>query len=102
MPRPGGPPAHQLADHPMESIHQFLKHAFMFPLAEVVEDGIVGRKILGQHTPLAACLQYIHDGIHDVSERVLSFLRCGSRIFSVTCHCLSVRLVGYWLVALID
>ena len=55
-----------------------------------------------QHTPLAACLQYIHDGIHDVSERVLSFLCCGSRIFSVTCHCLSVRLVGYWLVALID
>lgn len=55
-----------------------------------------------QHTPLAACLQYKHDGIHDVSEGVLSFLCCGSRIFSVTCHCLSVRLVGYWLVALID
>lgn len=47
MPRPGGPPAHQLADHPMERIHQFLKHAFMFPLAEVVEDGIVGPKVLG-------------------------------------------------------
>lgn len=46
MPRPGVPPAHQLADHPMERIHQFLKHAFMFPLAEVVEDGIVGRKVL--------------------------------------------------------
>ena len=57
----------------MERIHQFLKHVFMFPLAEVVEDGIVGRKVLGQHTPLAACLQYIHDGIHDVSEGYFRF-----------------------------
>lgn len=22
----------------------------------------------GEHTPLAACLQYVHDGIHDVSD----------------------------------
>ena len=51
MPRPGVPPDHQLADHPMERIHQFLKHAFMFPLAEVVEDGIVGRKVLGSIRP---------------------------------------------------
>lgn len=25
----------------------------------------------GEHTPLAACLQYVHDGIHDVSDWVL-------------------------------
>ena len=56
----------------MERVHQFLEHAFQLPLAEVVEDGVVGREVLGQHTPLAACLQHIHDGIHDVSEGVLS------------------------------
>lgn len=65
-------PPHQFSDHPMERVHQFLGHAFQLPLIEVVEDGVVGREVLGQHTPLAACLQYIHDGIHDVSKGVFS------------------------------
>ena len=56
----------------MERVRQFLEHAFQLPLVEVVEDGVVGREVLGQHTPLAACLQHIHDGVHDVSEGVLS------------------------------
>ena len=63
---------HQFADHPMERVHQLLEYAFLLPLVEVVEDGVVGREVLGQHTPLAACLQYIHDGIHDVSKGVFS------------------------------
>ena len=65
-------PPHQFPDHPMERVHQFLEHAFQLPLVEVVEDGVVGREVLGQHTPLAACLQHTHDGIHDISEVVLS------------------------------
>jgi len=65
-------PPKQFANHPMERVHQFLKYAFPFPLVEVVENGIVGREVLGQHTPLAACLQYVHDGIHDVSYWILS------------------------------
>lgn len=52
--------------------HQLLKHAFQLPLVEVVEDGVVGREILWQHSPLATCFQHIHDGIHDEYERVLS------------------------------
>ena len=52
--------------------HPFLKHAFQLPLVEVVEDGVVGREVLGQHTPLAACLQYVHDGVHDISEGALA------------------------------
>ena len=56
----------------MERVHQLLEYAFQLPLVEVVEDGVVGREVLGQHTPLAACLQYVHDGIHDVSEGVFS------------------------------
>ena len=57
----------------MERVHKFLEYAFMFPLVEVVEGGIVGRKVLGQHTSLAAGLQYIHDGIHDVSKGYFPF-----------------------------
>ena len=49
-------PPKQFANHTMERVHQFLKYAFPFPLVEVVENGIVGREVLGQHTPLAACL----------------------------------------------
>ena len=52
--------------------HQSLKHTFQLPLVEVVEDGVVGREVLGRHTPLAACLQYVHDGVHDVSKGVFS------------------------------
>ncbi len=47
------------------------KHALQFPFVEVVEDGVL-------------------------SLREYFLLRCcGSKIISVNCHCLSVRLVGY-------
>lgn len=51
-------PLHQLADHQMEHIHQFLKHVFLFLLVEVVEDSIVGWEVLRKNMPLAACFKY--------------------------------------------
>ena len=82
--------------------HQFLKHSFLLPLVAVVEDGVAGREVLGQHTPLAACLQHYMLAFMISLRGYLRFLCCESRIFSVTSHCLSVRLFGYWLITLID
>ena len=81
--------------------NQFLKHTFQLPLVEVVEDGAVGREVLGQHTPLAACLQYIHDGIHDVSKGVLSLsvLRIKNIFGNLS---LFISKVGHWFAIIID
>ena len=54
------------------SLHQMLKHAFLLTLVEVVENGVEGRENLRQHARLTTCSQYVHDAIHNVSERVLS------------------------------
>ena len=57
----------------MQGVNQFLKYALQLPFVEVVEDGVVGRKVPREHTPLAPCFDDVHDSIHNVPERVFSF-----------------------------
>ena len=42
------------------------KHALQFPFVEVVEDGVKGREVPREHTPLAPRFDYVHDSIHNV------------------------------------
>ena len=49
------------------------KHALQFPFVEVVEDGVKGREVPREHTPLAPRFDYVHDSIHNVPKRVFSF-----------------------------
>ena len=39
---------------------------------QLLEDGVVGRKVLGKHSPLTACFHHIHDCIHNLPKRVFS------------------------------
>lgn len=64
--------------------------------------GVVGREVLGQHTPQAACLQYIHDGIHDVSKGVFSLSVLWVKNIFGNLPLFVSRLVGYWFTTLID
>lgn len=64
---------HLPADDDMQGVDQFLKYALQLPFVEVVEDGVVGRKVPREHTPLAPCFDDVHDSIHNVPERVFSF-----------------------------
>ena len=64
---------HQLADDNMQGVDQLLKYALQLPFVEVEADGVEGRKVPREHTPLAPRFDYVHDSIHNVPERVLSF-----------------------------
>ncbi len=63
---------HRLADDDKEGVYEFFQHPFQLPLVEVVEDRVVGRKVLGKHSPLTACFHHIHDCIHDLPKWVFS------------------------------
>ena len=65
-------PSHP-SDDDMKGIKQLFKHALQFPFVEVVEDGVKGREVPREHTPLAPRFDYVHDSIHNVPKRVFSF-----------------------------
>lgn len=65
--------SHHLADDDMQCVDLLLKYALQLPFVEVVEDGVVGRKVSREHSPLAPRFDYVHDSIHNVPERVFSF-----------------------------
>ena len=56
-----------------QRVHDVLKDTFALPLRKVVEHKVVGRKVLGNHPPLAACLVDVEYAVHDVPERIFSF-----------------------------
>lgn len=56
---------------PQALVELFPQAAFA-PGAEVLEDGGLGRKVLGQHAPLTAGAVEIEDGVEDVSAWVLN------------------------------
>ena len=57
----------------MKGIKQLFKHALQFLFVEVVEDGVKGREVPREHTPLAPRFDYVHDSIHNIPKRVFSF-----------------------------
>ena len=62
---------HQLADDNMQGVDQLLKYALQLPFVEVVEDGVEGRKVPWEHSPLAPRFDYVHDSVHNFPEIVL-------------------------------
>lgn len=82
-------------DDDMEGVRKLLEHTLPLPLSEVVEHGVVGREVLGEHPPLAACLHNVHDRVQDLPELVFSLSLLRTHDILVICHCLSVRLVEY-------
>ena len=56
-----------------QRVHDVLKDTFALPLRKVVENKVVGREVLGNHPPLAACLVDVEYAVHDVPERIFSF-----------------------------
>ena len=67
------------------------------PLVEVAPDGALGRKVLGQVTPLAAGAEDVEDGVDDVAQVGLagpSAGGAGGRWGSIRAHWSSVRSLG--------
>ena len=56
----------------MNRSRQFFKRALMLPLVVVIEAGVVGREVFREHSTLTACLDDIHNGIHNVAKRIFS------------------------------
>ena len=70
-------PSGYLTDEGMNGVHYVLDNTLQLPFPEVVIDGLPGRKVAWQHTPLTAGLVDVKDGVHDLSQGMftLSFLR---------------------------
>ena len=78
-------PAALQAHHVPQGIHERLDEPLAPPLGEVVEYEVIGREIFGQHTPLAASLADVQDGVHDASQG----------IFSPACRCWFQKFLQY-------
>ena len=70
-------PTDHLPDERMKCIHNVLDNALQLPLAEVVIGGLPWSEEARKHSPLAAGLVDVENGVHDVPEVMftLSFLR---------------------------
>ena len=68
-------PSRLFTDKGVQGIHHLFKHTFKLPLAEVVIDGLPRGEVRGKHTPLAAGLVDIKDGIHYLFKRMFSVPR---------------------------
>ncbi|GAB3897344.1 hypothetical protein GCM10028803_15740 [Larkinella knui] len=53
-----------------------LPNGLEYPLAELVIDGLPGRKMSGQITPLTAGLSQPADGIHNAPQRSFTLTSC--------------------------
>ena len=71
---------------------------------EIVIHCLPCSEIRGKHSPLHAGLHDVQDAVKSKTERREYFLNLslGSSIFFITCHCLSVRLVGYLCITLMS
>src|SRR5699024_3547718 len=68
-------PSRLFTDKGVQGIHHLFKHTFKLPLAEVVIDGLPRGEVRRKHTPLAAGLVDIKDGIHYLFKRMFSVPR---------------------------
>ena len=84
----------QYSDKDVQSWEEFLKRAFVLPFVEIIEDGIVRRKIFGLHPPLATRFKRQLIASKKFLSEYFRFLSCTLKNFSITFLWLSVRFVG--------
>ena len=79
-----------------------MQHGFVRLSDQSFAHNLPRSEIRGEHSPLRAGLHDVQDAVKNRAQRIFSESFFGIQHIFITCHCLSVRLVGYLCMTLMS